>query len=80
MVSCRLPSAHEEMLMTSLRQSRRNILSYERMGKAIEKAREGEEQQFERIHFAYRKVKAENAYIKQLERRLAEEKAKNGSR
>ena len=68
------------MLLTSLRQSRRNILNFKGMQKTIEKALQAEEAQFERLHFAYQKIKAENAYIKQLERRLAEEKARNSSR
>ena len=50
------------------------------MVKMIENALKAEEQQFERLHFAYKKVKSEGAYIKQLERRLAEEKARNKSR
>ena len=68
------------MLLSSLQVSRRNILNYKSMQKIIENAIKSEEQQFERLHFAYKKIKAEGAYIKQLERRLAEEKAKNTSR
>lgn len=49
------------------------------MEKMIGNALKAEEQQFERLHFAYKKIKSEGAYIKHLERRLAEEKAKNKS-
>lgn len=73
-------SPHEDMLLTSLQTSRRNILQYQAMEKTIGNAIKAEEAQFERLHFAYKKIKAEGAYIKQLERRLAEEKAKNQSR
>ncbi|DBB00414.1 TPA: hypothetical protein ACH3X3_002137 [Trebouxia sp. C0006] len=72
-------SPHEDMLLSSLQVSR-NILNYQSMVKMIENALKAEEQQFERLHFAYKKVKSEGAYIKQLERRLAEEKARNKSR
>ncbi|KAL3147419.1 hypothetical protein ABBQ38_014483 [Trebouxia sp. C0009 RCD-2024] len=68
---------HEEMLLTSLQISRRNIRNFESMKKILEKSIESEEQQFERLHFAYKKIKSEGAYIKHLERRLAQEKAKN---
>ena len=67
------------MLLTSLQTSRRNIINYESMEKMIGNALKAEEQQFERLHFAYKKIKSEGAYIKHLERRLAEEKAKNKS-
>ncbi len=77
---CRRTSPHEDMLLSSLQVSRRNILNYQSMVKMIENALKAEEQQFERLHFAYKKVKSEGAYIKQLERRLAEEKARNKSR
>lgn len=50
------------------------------MQKACEAYIKSEEQQFERLHFAYKKIKAEGAYIKHLERRLAQEKAKNQGR
>ncbi|DBB00898.1 hypothetical protein WJX77_001430 [Trebouxia sp. C0004] len=73
-------SPHEDMLLSSLQVSRRKILNYQSMVKMMENALKAEEQQFERLHFAYKKVKAEGAYIKQLERRLAEEKARNKSR
>ncbi|DBA78473.1 TPA: hypothetical protein ACH3X2_007962 [Trebouxia sp. C0005] len=73
-------SPHEDMLLSSLQVSRRNIINYQSMAKMIENALKAEEQQFERLHFAYKKVKAEGAYIKQLERRLAEEKARHKSR
>ena len=74
---CRPTAPHEDMLLTSLQISRRNIRYFESMKKALEDSIRSEEQQFERLHFAYQKIKAESAYIKHLERRLAQEKAKN---
>lgn len=76
-LSRRQTTPQEEMLLTSLQISRRNIRNFEAMKKTLEKSIESEEQQFERLHFAYKKVKSEGAYIKHLERRLAQEKAKN---
>ena len=75
--ACRQTTPHEEMLLTSLQISRRNIRNFESMKQMLEKSIESEEQQFERLHFAYKKIKSEGAYIKHLERRLAQEKAKN---
>ena len=77
---CRQTTPHEEMLLTSLQISRRNIRNFESMKQMLEKSIESEEQQFERLHFAYKKIKSEGAYIKHLERRLAQEKAKNQGR
>ena len=76
-LGCRQTTPHEEMLLTSLQISRRNIRNFESMKQTLEKSIESEEQQFERLHFAYKKIKSEGAYIKHLERRLAQEKAKN---
>ncbi len=72
-----MTSPHEDMLLTSLQIARRNIRNYNAIQKVIEDSIKSEEAQFERLHFAYKKIKSEGAYIKQLERRLAEEKAKN---
>ena len=76
-IECRQTTPHEEMLLTSLQISRRNIRNFESMKQTIEKSIVSEEQQFERLHFAYKKIKSEGAYIKHLEKRLAQEKAKN---
>lgn len=47
------------------------------MEKTIKYALASEEQQFERLHFVYKKIKSDSAYLKHLERRLEQEKAKN---
>lgn len=74
---CRRPSPHEEMVLNCLQISRRNIRNFEAIEKTIKFALASEEQQFERLHFAYKKIKSDAAYLKHLERRLEQEKAKN---
>ena len=70
-------SPAEEVLTTALRQARRNILRLEALKKQIEAAIEQEEQQFERIHFGLRRATADFAYIRTLDKLLAQEKEKN---
>lgn len=74
---CRRPSPHEEMVLNCLQISRRNIRNFEAIEKTIKFALASEEQQFERLHFAYKKIKSDAAYLRHLERRLEQEKAKN---
>lgn len=63
--------------MNCLQVSRRNIRNFEAMEKTIKFALESEQNQFERLHFVYKKIQSDAAYLKHLERRLEQEKAKN---
>ncbi len=52
----RRPTALEEVLLTALRDSRRNLVMIEQGKKELEAAKEREQMQFDRLQFAYKKV------------------------
>jgi hypothetical protein len=65
-------SANEEILAASMQQSRRTIRALEAMQREVTGLLERERKQFERLHFAYKKVRSDAAYLAAIEKMLHE--------
>ena len=74
---CRRISALEEVTMAALRDARRNIVMLEEMKKQIEAAIGREQTQFDRLHFSHKKAQSDAAWLRTMEKLLAQERAKN---
>ncbi|EIE20110.1 hypothetical protein COCSUDRAFT_44079 [Coccomyxa subellipsoidea C-169] len=70
------PTALEEVLLTALRDSRRNLVMIEQGKKELEAAKEREQMQFDRLQFAYKKATRDAAYARTMEMLLERERAK----
>ncbi|KAK9845502.1 hypothetical protein WJX81_008026 [Elliptochloris bilobata] len=66
--------AAEEVLLTALRESRRNLIGLQASQKALVEAIKREEMQFDRLQFAYKKAISEAAYVRTLEKLLERER------
>lgn len=71
---CRKPSPAEEVLFQALREARRNVLKLEDMKKAVERAIENEERQFERVQFAFKRAQSDAAHIRTLQKLRAQDR------
>ncbi|KAK9901382.1 hypothetical protein WJX75_009595 [Coccomyxa subellipsoidea] len=71
------PTALEEVLLTALRDSRRNLIMLEEGKKELEAAVGREQMQFERLQFAYKKATRDAAYARTMEMLLERERAKH---
>ncbi len=63
--------------MAALRDARRNIVMLEEMKKQIEAAIGREQTQFDRLHFSHKKAQSDAAWLRTMEKLLAQERAKN---
>ncbi|BDA45349.1 hypothetical protein COCOBI_07-1360 [Coccomyxa sp. Obi] len=73
------PTALEEVLLNTLRDSRRNLVMLEQAKKELESALEREKMQFERLQFAYQKATRDAAYARTVEMLLERERSKKAA-
>ncbi|CAL8471047.1 g10589 [Coccomyxa elongata] len=73
------PTALEEVLLNTLRDSRRNLVMLDQAKKELEGALEREKMQFERLQFAYQKATRDAAYARTVEMLLERERSKKAS-